>query len=122
MTRALAKEGDTVWVLINHVKGDKREQFERFVHEVFWDGAAKLDPDEQRVFRQTRVLHPTRQENDGSYKYIFIMDPVLKGGNYDIGQLLEKIYGQQKAAEYSKLYDEAILGEQTSYAMVQSRH
>lgn len=122
MTRESAKEGDTIWVLINHVKGDKKKQFERFVHEVFWDGSAKLNQEEQRVFKQTRVLHPTRQEEDGSYKYIFIMDPVLKGGNYDIGQLMEKIYGPEKAKEYGRLYDEAVLEEQTSYVMVQSRH
>jgi hypothetical protein len=122
ITREPAREGDSVWVLINHVKGDKKEQFERFVHEIFWDGAASLSQEQQRVFRQTRILHPTRQEKDGSYNYIFIMDPVLKGANYDIGKLMEKVYGKEKAAEYGKLYDEAVLKEQTSYMMVQSRH
>jgi hypothetical protein len=122
MSRQLAKEGDTVWVLINHVKGDKKEQFERFVHEVFWDGSARLSQEDQRVFKQTRVLHPIQQEKDGSYNYIFIMDPVLKGGNYDIRQLLDKIYKPEKAAEYEKLYNDAVIGDQTAYVMVQSRH
>src|SRR3954447_12132362 len=47
-----AKDGDTVWVLINHVKADKRQQFEHFVHEVFWDSSSKLSSAEQQVFRQ----------------------------------------------------------------------
>jgi hypothetical protein len=122
-TRQVAKEGDTVWVLANHIKSDKRQQFERFIHEVFWDSSSKLSSqEEQRVFRQTRVLHPTRQEKDGSYTYLFIMDPYIPGANYDIGQFLDKIYGPPKAAEYMKMLEETQKGEQTAYFVVQSRH
>jgi hypothetical protein len=121
--RQVAKEGDTVWVIANHVKSDKRQQFERFVHEVFWDSSSKLSSqEEQLVFRQTRVLHPTRQEKDGSYTYLFIMDPYIPGANYDIGQFLDKIYGTPKAAEYMKMLEETQVREQTSYFVVQSRH
>lgn len=35
-TTPMAKEGDTVWVYVNHIKADKRQPFERFVHEIFW--------------------------------------------------------------------------------------
>jgi hypothetical protein len=121
--RQVAKEGDTVWVLANHIKSDKRQQFERFVHEIFWDSSSKLSSEEeQRIFRQTRVLHPTRQEKDGSYTYLFIMDPYIPGANYDIGQFLNKIYGAPKAAEYMKLLEETQVREQTPYFVVQSRH
>jgi len=30
-----ATEGNTVWVLLNHVKPDKCKQFEEFIHEIF---------------------------------------------------------------------------------------
>jgi hypothetical protein len=121
-TRQVAKEGDTVWVLANHIKSDKRQQFERFVHEIFWDSSSKLTSEEQRIFRQTRVLHPTQQEKDGSYTYLFIMDPYIPGANYDIGQFLNKIYGAPKAAEYLKMLEETQVREQTPYFVVQSQH
>lgn len=59
----MANEGDTVWVIVNHIKADKRQDFERFVHEIFWPMAKKLKAEDQRLFRQTRVLHPVAAEN-----------------------------------------------------------
>jgi hypothetical protein len=116
-----AVEGDKVWVIINHIKADKRDQFERFVHEIFWPMASKLRAQEQQVFRQTRVLHPTKAEEDGTYSYIFIMDPVIQGADYDINSLLKKMYGAQKGAEYGKMFDETVAREQTQYLDIQSK-
>jgi hypothetical protein len=45
-----AGEGDTVGVFVNHIKADKRQQFEKFVHEIFWPMAKKLSPLDQHVF------------------------------------------------------------------------
>jgi hypothetical protein len=117
-----AKNGDTVWVLVNHVKADKRQQFEQFVHEIFWDSSSKLSSAEQQVFRQTRILHPTAAEKDGTYSYIFLMDPVVPGGNYNIHALLNRIYDKPKATEYNKMFDETTVGDQTPYIEVQSQH
>jgi hypothetical protein len=117
-----AAQGDSVWIFVNHIKADKREQFEKFVHEIFWDSAGKLSAAEQQLFRKTRVLHPIRPEQDGTYSYVFIMDPVIPGGNYDIEKLTKQIYGEEKAREYLKMFDETNTKEQTGYFLVQSRH
>jgi len=98
--RPMARSGETVWVCLDPIKKDKRAQYERFLHEIFWPGAAKLSPAEQKIFRQTRILHPTKAETDGTYSYFFVMDPVIKGGDYDIESLLTKMYGKSKDAEY----------------------
>jgi hypothetical protein len=121
-TRSLAMQGDSVWIIINPVKADKRAEFEKFVHDIFWAGAGKLSKQDQKTFRQTRILHPVEPEEDGTYSYFFIMDPLLKGANYDIMSLLTKMYGETKAKEHMKLMDEAMAGEQKSYRVVQSRH
>jgi hypothetical protein len=120
--RQMAEAGDTVWIIVNHVKPDKREQFEKFVHEIFWPMASKLSTEEQKVFRQTRILHPTGPEEDGTYSYLFIMDPLIIGGNYDIASLLKKQYGEQKAMEYGKMFDETQEREQTQFKFIQSKH
>jgi hypothetical protein len=53
--RPMARSGETVWVCLDPIKKDKRAQYERFLHEIFWPGAAKLSPTDQKVFRQTRI-------------------------------------------------------------------
>lgn len=118
----MAAEGQKVWVLINHIKADKRQQFEQFVHEIFWPMAARLSPEEQRIFRQTRVLHPTKAEADGTYSYIFIMDPLIEGADYGIGSLLKKMYGNEKGLAYSKMVEETFAREQTQYLVIQSKY
>jgi hypothetical protein len=120
--RAMASTGQTVWVIVNPVKADKRAQFERFVNEIFWPSAAKMSAADQQAFRHTRVLNPTKPQPDGTYAYLFIMDPVLKGVSYSIVPLLKKAYGDAKAAEYNKLFTESLAGEQITYVSTQSKY
>lgn len=120
--RRMANEGDSVWIYVNHVKPDKRQQFEKFVTEIFWSKGEMLSGKDSEVFHKTRVLYPTQPERDSTYSYIFIMDPVITGGDYDIGNLLKKIYGEAKAAEYIKMFDETTAAEQTGYHVVQSHY
>ena len=119
--RPMARSGEGVWVCLDPIKKDKRAQYERFLHEIFWAGAAKLSAADQRVFRQTRILHPTKAEADGTYSYFFVMDPVIKGANYDIESMLTKMYGKAKATEYFKLYTTAHARPQVFYEVAQSK-
>ncbi len=96
VARQMAKAGEEVHVWAYPVKADKRKQYEHFVHDIFWPGARKLPAREQQVFRQTRVMHPVKANADGSYTYLFIMDPMVKGGDYDIESLIKKMYGAKQ--------------------------
>lgn len=121
-SRTMAKPGENVWVFVNSVKADKRPQFEQFLHEIFWPGAEKLSGDDKKVFSQTRILHPTKAEADGTYSYLFVMDPVVIGGDYDITSLLTKMFGEAKALEYQKMFDDATSGPQKGYLLTQSKN
>ena len=117
-----AKSGDEVWVWTYPVKAAKRQQYEHFVHDIFWPGAAKLTAAEQRTFRQTRILHPTKANPDGTYTYLFIMDPLIKGADYDIESVIKKMYGAKQGADYYKLFEGAILpGKDVGYKVTQSK-
>ncbi|MFN8345132.1 MAG: hypothetical protein U0X91_09015 [Spirosomataceae bacterium] len=121
-TRPMAKSGETVWIFLNPVKKDKRQQFEKFLHVIFWPGAKKLSAADQQVFKQTRILHPTKPEPDGTYSYFFVMDPAIKEGDYDILSLLTKMYGAAKAKEHYKLFEDSLLnGKQKGYIETQSK-
>ncbi|SIT93533.1 hypothetical protein SAMN05444128_3054 [Pontibacter indicus] len=114
--------GDTVWVVINHVKPDKREQFERFVYEIFWPASSKLDEKAQRAFKHTRVLNPVAPEEDGTYTYVFLMDPLISGEEYWIDGLLKKMYPTKQAEEYYKLFLDALAREGETYRTLQSKY
>ncbi len=53
-------------------------------------------------------MHPTKANADGSYTYVFIMDPVVEGGEYDIKVLTEKMYGKAKGDGYYNLFADAL--------------
>lgn len=56
-----------------------------------------------------------------SYAYLFIMDPVIKGADYEIESLLKKEYGVQKGNEYFKLFKDAIIEKNVKdYRVIQS--
>lgn len=120
-TNKNAKLGETMWVCIYYVKPDKKAQYEKFVHEIFWAGVSKLPVAEQQVFRQTRIMHPEKAEKDGTYAYTFVMDPVIKGADYDIGSLTKKMYGEKQGTKYYKLFKDAVTTNYKQFNMVQSK-
>ncbi len=116
-----AAEGDTVWVLLNHVKYDKRQQFENFIEETFWPKAADLNAGDQMAFNQTRVLYPAEMNGDSTYTYIFIMDPAISGEDYSVSKFLTKMYGEEKAAEYLKTFEDWYASPQIRYVLLQTK-
>lgn len=118
-----AARGDTVWVILNHIRPEKRAQFERFLHEIFWPGGQRVgqaDPVVARTFAQTRILHPTGANKDGTYTYAFLMDPVLGNADYTILNLLKKAYPAAEAERYYReMFLEARAGG-SSHRFVQS--
>lgn len=117
-----AVEGEPVWVLINHVKADKTEVFEQFMHGEFFDKAKELGGLEAAVINSVRILHPKGPNNDGSYTYVFIMDPYIPGVNYDIRHYLSQMYDEVEAKEKYKLFEESLVEPQSGYFVLQSKY
>ncbi len=112
-----AAEGEQMWVLLNHVKADKWEQHEHFVHNILMPATEKVDP---AAFRHTRFLHPAEQNEDGTYTSVWLMDPVIEGADYDFLSLLKKAHGEDKAEEYVQLWNESLVSPQVGYELIQS--
>jgi len=74
------------------------------------------------VFRQTRVLHPVKPNEDGTYTYVFLMDPLIPDADYSILNYLKKMYGEEKANEYYKMFTESLNRPQEGYKVIQSRY
>lgn len=109
--------GERVWVLLNHIKSDRREHFERFVHDLLVPAIEQVEP---ITFRHVRFLHPTEQNEDGSYTYIWLMDPFLADADYEILSLLKKAYGEERAQASYQQWEENYASPQVGYMLTQS--
>jgi hypothetical protein len=104
-----AAVGDTIYVVEHTVRADRRAQFERFLQDTYWPAVrqvARFDTTVARVLRQTRVVYPLRANDDGTFSYLFLMDPVVPGETYNIRALLRRVYGDMDAERrYRELTD-----------------
>jgi hypothetical protein len=112
-----AKEGETVCVLLNHVKAERREVFEHFMRDIIMPIVARTSP---AVLDQTRVLFPTKPNEDGSYTYILLMDPLVTDGEYGLEPILKREYPPEKIDEYLRMFTDSLVAEQVEFVVTQS--
>lgn len=112
-----AQAGEPMWVLINHIRAEKHNDFEHFLHAILMPAVAHNHPE---VYNRTRVLHPAAPNEDGSYTYIFLMDPLVKDGVYNVREILMSYYNLDQVEEYMSLWDQALLAPQIEYDVIQS--
>lgn len=116
-SRLRAEPGEHVWVLLNHVKADKRDVFERFMGEIIFPAAERFEP---HVTHRTRILHPVAPNEDGTYTYVFLMDPVVADSEYQFERILERFYSPEQVKEYLQMWEDALVVPQIGYEVVQS--
>ena len=118
-----AKTGEPVLILVNHVKADKKQQFENYLTR-FWEALDKLsasDPEIQRINRQTRVLRPVGADADGTHTFLFVMDPLIPTANYDMASILTRAFGEEESSQLMALFRAAIIEERgQALPMIQS--
>ena len=112
-----AAKGDEVWVLLNHVKADKWEQHKDFVLNILLPAAKKVAPTEMA---NSRFLYTTDQNEDGTYTSIWLIDPVIENGNYNMQDCLKMAHGDEKGEEYFQLWTESLATDQVDYSVIQS--
>lgn len=109
-----AVSGERVMVIINHVKPDRRDEFESFVRDFLVPGVKRLgetDPLAVQAHSRTRVIMPTRQNPDGTYTYLFLMDPVVAGFSYDFEDL-KAVYPAAEVDRRSAEFFDSLAEEQ----------
>jgi hypothetical protein len=112
-----AKEGEKMWVLLNYIKADKCGQFEHFVHDILMPAAQRIEPE---TYYKVRILHPTRQNEDGTFTYVFLMDPLIPDADYSFEYLLHKAYPPEKVEEFLQMEEEAYAFPQVEFEVTQS--
>jgi len=114
--RAVAN--DSVLIVMNDVKPGKVEQFENFNKNFLLPAAAETN---MKTKATVRTLKPLLAGKDGTYNYVYLMDPFVGTYNYDIQATLAAKYGKEKAAEYMKMYLDCLKdGTSHAYLTVQT--
>ena len=118
-----AKIGEEVWIIVSYIKNDSKSEFEKWIKEIFYPALQNSkNPMNKLQLNSTRWLEPANQNEDKTWTYVWIMDPVVPNGDYDIPTLLNKEYGEATGTEHWEKYqtfwakpNEAHILKQTSY-------
>jgi ketosteroid isomerase-like protein len=109
-----ASANDNVLVVLNHIKAEKVAQFEDFYKNFLSPAGDEINPQAKVT---VRIQKPVGQNKDGSFTYIFIMDPFVQTYNYDILHLLTAKYEETKAKEINKMYTDCLKDGRTEAYM-----
>jgi hypothetical protein len=117
-----AKPGDEVRLILNHVRGDQRKQFETFVNEGLLPAlrqSAASDPSARHMYERTRFLEPQRANPDGTWTYVWIFDPVVKG-EYAYEAILKRGHSPDRVLQFMDLNRQALARPQEVYRVGES--
>ena len=93
-------------VILNFVKADKTADFETVLNKLK-EGLAKSEKAERKAMAAGwKVFKATETGANGVAIYVFVMDPVAKGQEYSVGNLLVEAFGAEGQALY-KTYSDA---------------
>jgi hypothetical protein len=122
MTRA--KPGEPVLLIINVVKADKKQQFEDYLDK-FLAALAKVGSTDSVVKRtelQTRLLSSSKANEDGTFTYVFLMDPMVDGADYDMLHVLQRAMPKEDADRLIRQFVDSVIAEEPQmFELVQSK-
>jgi len=94
-------------VILNFVKADKTADFESVLGKVK-EGLAKSEkPERKQQASGWKVFKATEPGPSGAVIYVFVMDPVVKGADYSVGNILVEAFGQTEGQALYKTYSES---------------
>jgi len=118
-----AKEGEFVYVIVNYVKNEAKAEYEKFMNDVFMKTLmTSTKKVTQQAYSTTRWLIPASQNEDKSWSFIFIMDPVVDDANYSIENLFQEKYSATEANELLKKYESFMAKPMLFNNMIQSKY
>lgn len=118
-----AKQGEDVWLIINYVKDEAKADYEAFMADTFFALLQKSKNEKTRQqYRQTRYLKPALQNEDATWTYVFLMDPVEEDGNYDIPELFMEVHSEEEAQKLMEQYESFMARPTEFHGLLQSEH
>lgn len=87
----MAGMSDSVWIVLNQIKADKRADYEQWLKE-FWNaGMRSSDENVKRRFMGAHVVTPSAANPDGTWSYVIVLHPYYPGDDYSVSSLTRKL-------------------------------
>jgi hypothetical protein len=118
--RAVAQ--DTVWIIANPVRADRRQDFERLMQRLH-EAGMRVEEDGSLIrstVLSSRSLLPSEPEQDGTYTYFILVDPRVPGADYSPGFVLNRLFPAEEAQEMARRFGESLAGPQRVWAVIQA--
>ena len=99
-----ANLGDTTLIVLNHIKFDKKEEFNKILLEEvmpasydYKDTIQEKNQLNKLAIESMRILNPLKMNDDSTWTFVFFADPYYEGALYNIGPPLVQKYGEDSA-------------------------
>ena len=101
-----AKSGEQTMVVLNHIKFDKKEEFNSILfnevmpaYYAYEDSSAEKNKLNDMAAKSMRILLPGNMNEDSTWTFIMFAEPLYDGALYTIGKPLYQKYGEEGAKE-----------------------
>jgi hypothetical protein len=127
VSRQTAKNGEEVFFVINKIKFDKKQEFDKILFgEVMPAITEYRDKDDEKnemnkkSLKTMRLLRPTQINDDSTWTFLFIADPYIEGATYNIVPPLLQKYGEDGAQAVFDRWNDCFAAGQEVYLSKQS--
>ena len=117
-----AKSGDQTMVVLNHIKFDKKEEFNSILfnevmpaYYAYEDSSAEKNKLNDMAAKSMRILLPGDMNEDSTWTFIMFADPLYDGALYTIGKPLYQKYGEEGAKEVFGRWSDCFAGNQVLF-------
>ena len=97
------------WVIFNYIKYDKKETFENLLMEQVYpaiysyqDSSDEVNTANKKAQKYNRFFRPIQMNEDSTWTFVFMADPLVKYATTTIGKALLQKYGEEGA---TKIFD-----------------
>lgn len=107
-----------VLLSINVVKENSKADFEKWMRDVFKPAIKmKLEPSLTKLFKGFRYLTPAKQNDDKTWDFCFLFDPIVPEADYSLENFLIKNYGLEKGKAYMQQYNSYMANDGHAHEM-----
>jgi hypothetical protein len=92
-------------VILNFVKADKTADFEMVMGKLKEAFAKSEKPERKAQAAGWKLFKATEPGPSGAAIYVFMMDPIAKGQEYSVGNILVEVFGAEGQALYKTYSD-----------------
>tara|TARA_Y100000741_G_scaffold120481_1_gene90481 strand:- start:36 stop:494 length:459 start_codon:yes stop_codon:yes gene_type:complete len=122
-----AKSGDQVLTVLNHIKFDKKQEFNTILfnevmpaYSAYTDSSAEKNILNDMADKAMRMLLPINMNEDSTWTFVMFADPYYEGALYNIIPPLKQKYGEEGAEEVFSRWSDCFAEGQEIYLSKQN--